>query len=206
MTSTISALTTGGGGIVMSGDSSGNLSLLSGATTVVAVTATGATVTGTLSATGASTFTGTGKFATTIGVGNATPAASGSGITFPATQSASSDANTLDDYEEGTWTPRDAVGAALTLGTPAYYRKVGSLVTITMDVIWTTNTNGQLSGLPWTNSSTHAGGCFCYSSVALASLLIAAGATLGDMYNGVTTLTNPASRRFIGSFVYQTST
>jgi hypothetical protein len=27
------------------------------------------------------------------------------GITFPATQSASTDANTLDDYEEGTWTP-----------------------------------------------------------------------------------------------------
>ncbi len=29
----------------------------------------------------------------------------GIGITFPATQSASSDANTLDDYEEGTWNP-----------------------------------------------------------------------------------------------------
>ena len=61
MTSTISALTTGGGGIVMSGDSSGNLSLLSGATTVVAVTSTGATVTGTLAATGAVSGT-TGVF------------------------------------------------------------------------------------------------------------------------------------------------
>ena len=63
MTSTISALTTGGGGIVMSGDSSGNLSLLSGATTVVAVTSSGVAVTGTLAATGAvsgttGTFTG----------------------------------------------------------------------------------------------------------------------------------------------------
>ena len=28
-----------------------------------------------------------------------------SGITFPATQVASADPNTLDDYEEGTWTP-----------------------------------------------------------------------------------------------------
>jgi hypothetical protein len=27
------------------------------------------------------------------------------GITFPATQVPSADANTLDDYEEGTWTP-----------------------------------------------------------------------------------------------------
>ena len=42
---------------------------------------------------------------TTIGVGGATPSTSGSGITFPATASASSNANTLDDYEEGTWTP-----------------------------------------------------------------------------------------------------
>ena len=63
MTSTISALTTGGGGIVMSGDSSGDLSLLSGVNTVVAVTSTGASVTGTLAATGAvsgttGTFTG----------------------------------------------------------------------------------------------------------------------------------------------------
>jgi hypothetical protein len=31
--------------------------------------------------------------------------ATGTGIAFPATQSASSDANTLDDYEEGTWAP-----------------------------------------------------------------------------------------------------
>jgi hypothetical protein len=35
--------------------------------------------------------------------GNAS--ANGVGITFPAAQSASSDANTLDDYEEGSWTP-----------------------------------------------------------------------------------------------------
>ena len=28
-----------------------------------------------------------------------------SSIIFPATQNASSDVNTLDDYEEGTWTP-----------------------------------------------------------------------------------------------------
>ena len=44
-------------------------------------------------------------FPATIGVGGATPAASGAGISFPATASSSSDANTLDDYEEGVWTP-----------------------------------------------------------------------------------------------------
>jgi hypothetical protein len=41
---------------------------------------------------------------TTIGVGNATPSASGAGITFPATASLSTDVNTLDDYEEGLFT------------------------------------------------------------------------------------------------------
>ena len=75
---------------------------------------------------------GTNKFATTIGVGAATPAASGAGITFPATASASSDANTLDDYEEGTWTPTVtgaggwSVGAVSNLA--ATYTKIGNTV------------------------------------------------------------------------------
>ncbi len=56
MSSTIAAVTTSGGGIIMSGDSSGNLSLLSGATTVVAVTSAGVAVTGTLSSSGATTL------------------------------------------------------------------------------------------------------------------------------------------------------
>jgi len=41
----------------------------------------------------------------------ASSGASGVGITFPPTQSASSDANTLDDYEEGTWSPTVFIGA-----------------------------------------------------------------------------------------------
>ena len=159
MTSTISALTTGGGGIVMSGDSSGDLSLLSGATTVVAVTSAGASVTGTLAASGASTFTGTGKFATTIGVGNATPAASGSGITFPATQSASSDANTLDDYEEGTWTP--SWTSLTVVGTPTYsgtYVKVGKNIFCQLTIASTTTTastanSTSFTGFPFSMST-----------------------------------------------------
>jgi hypothetical protein len=59
-----------------------------------------------------------------------------SGISFPATQVAKSDPNTLDDYEEGTWTP--VVADAATGGNTgtiasiqqAWYRKVGSLVTV----------------------------------------------------------------------------
>ena len=57
MTSTIAAITTGGGGVVTTADASGNLSLLSGATTILAATPTGVAVTGTLSVSGAVTLT-----------------------------------------------------------------------------------------------------------------------------------------------------
>jgi len=66
---------------------------------------------------------------TTLGVGAATPSASGAGISFPATQSASSDVNTLDDYEEGTWTPTDASGASLSFTySGCKYTKIGRIV------------------------------------------------------------------------------
>ena len=70
---------------------------------------------------------------TTIGVGGATPSTSGSGITFPATQSASSNVNTLDDYEEGTWTPSIKFGGNSVGQTGTFqgsYTKVGRLVSI----------------------------------------------------------------------------
>jgi hypothetical protein len=70
MASTIAAVTTGGGGVITTADSSGNLSLLSGATTVVAVTATGVAVTGTLAATGAVTLTDSLNTPNTFGFKN----------------------------------------------------------------------------------------------------------------------------------------
>jgi hypothetical protein len=57
-------------------------------------------------------------------------------IKFPATQVASADANTLDDYEEGTWTPT-LVGAGGSIGSQAYtiqagrYVKIGRFVVLT---------------------------------------------------------------------------
>ena len=77
-------------------------------------------------------------FTTTIGVGGATASSSGSGISFPATQSASSDANTLDDYEEGTYTPTLSFGGASTGITydvqTGRYTKVGRLVTVSFTI------------------------------------------------------------------------
>ena len=90
---------------------------------------------------------------TTIGVGNATPSASGAGITFPATQSASTDANTLDDYEEGTWTPNQGagltvVGAFSSTGT---YTKVGRVVTVCFRVGGATSIALTAQGVVCTN-------------------------------------------------------
>ena len=79
---------------------------------------------------------------TGLGVG-VTPSASGgclqlkSGITFPATQVASSDVNTLDDYEEGTFTPTvSATAGTLTTTTvnSATYTKIGRLVSVSVDI------------------------------------------------------------------------
>jgi len=74
-------------------------------------------------------------------VGTATRNANGgilqlkSGITFPATAVAASDANTLDDYEEGTWSVVDRSGAGLTLTTNgSIYIKIGKLVYCHADV------------------------------------------------------------------------
>jgi len=94
---------------------------------------------------------------TTIGVGGATPSTSGAGITFPATQSASSDVNTLDDYEEGTWTPTDGSGAGLTLTSAfATYTKVGRLVQVQAFITYPTTanaTNASIGGLPFPGGS-----------------------------------------------------
>lgn len=102
----------------------------------------------------------TGKVATTLGVGNATPSASGAGISFPAVQSASTDANTLDDYEEGAWTPTltnfTVVGAATVTGS---YVKVGKLVSFTITISGATSTANVtgtgLINLPFQNGPAH---------------------------------------------------
>ena len=82
-----------------------------------------------------------------ISVGNATPTTSGAGITFPATQSASTDANTLDDYEEGSWTPVISDGtnnATMNFQNQGRYTKIGNVVTLNMYVI--TDSLGSVSG------------------------------------------------------------
>jgi hypothetical protein len=107
----------------------------------------------------ASNFTQTLPAATgTVVITGTTPTLNG--ITFPATQVPSADANTLDDYEEGTWTP--TVYGGTTAGTTTYsvqrgfYTKIGRAVTITFDVGYTaaTGTGGlYIGGSPFTSSA-----------------------------------------------------
>jgi hypothetical protein len=105
------------------------------------------------------------KFPTTIGVGGATPSTSGSGISFPATASASSDANTLDDYEEGTWTPAYSSGSSTWVYTvqAGRYIKVGNCVTHTFYIaatatIVSTNAQVGIGGLPFTGVGVNSDG------------------------------------------------
>lgn len=77
---------------------------------------------------------------------------------FPATQSPSSDANTLDDYEEGSWTP--TIGGSGGQSGQAYssqvgrYLKIGKLVwanfSLTLSTLGTITSSVQLKGLPFT--------------------------------------------------------
>jgi hypothetical protein len=91
----------------------------------------------------------------------------GVGIAFPADQTtvgASSDANTLDDYEEGTWTPIDSSGAGLTFASPSgKYTKIGRQVTAWAALTYPSTADGSnsaIGGLPFTifNSAADRGG------------------------------------------------
>ena len=99
-------------------------------------------------------LTSTGlKTKTTISVGDATPSTSGAGITFPATQSASTDANTLDDYEEGSFTPTASVSLTSATGK---YTKIGRAVHFEIEVgfaVTASTAGAALTGLPFTASA-----------------------------------------------------
>jgi hypothetical protein len=108
---------------------------------------------------GITTNSGTLISATTIGVGGATPSTSGAGITFPVTQSASSNANTLDDYEEGTWTPSFTLASGSATATTALgsYVKIGRQVSLTMLITFSVPTAASIdsiTGLPFSAENT----------------------------------------------------
>ena len=92
-----------------------------------------------------------------VGIG-VTPAGTGgclqlkSGITFPATQVASSDPNTLDDYEEGSWVP--TLNSGTFSAASCRYTKIGNMVTIFFDVTVGTGGGDRITNLPFAAAST----------------------------------------------------
>jgi hypothetical protein len=119
-----------------------------------------------------------------IGVGDADPTSSGAGIVFPATQSASSNANTLDDYEEGNCTLGITFGGGntgITYVAPynsGTYTRIGRQVTVT-GILFLSNKgsstgNAAITGLPFTTISGNGG----YSGAALVFEAITSSGTL----------------------------
>jgi hypothetical protein len=109
-----------------------------------------------------------------------TTTANGIGITFPATQSASTDANTLDDYEEGTWTP-SVIGIHMT-GTSSpsgKYTKTGRTVYCTGVITYTglTGDDVTMGGLPFENGSATQATVNAYLGAAIVPIYVEAGNT-----------------------------
>jgi hypothetical protein len=131
---------------------------------------------------------------------NKNAAYTGVGLKFPSTQVPSSDANTLDDYEEGTFTPGVLFGGSATGLTynsqTGRYIKIGSLVVcwIRLDIDQKGSSTGTatLTGLPFTvlNENTQLGGGVATRFAAMSGLTgfpgirLNANATTGTFITG----------------------
>lgn len=113
------------------------------------------------------------QFTNTIGVG-AAAATTGSGVTFAATQSSSSDPNTLDDYEEGTFTP--TMNSFTVTGSPSYtgkYTKVGNMIFATVYIspvagstIASTQNVSSVTNMPYAASNSNRSVCYAANNQA----------------------------------------
>ena len=113
-------------------------------------------------------------------------------------------ANALDDYEEGTWTPTS--GVSLTTTTACRYVKVGTQVTITFDITFASSTSGSqpiIGNLPF-SLTTYNGGYPNWQNTGSGVMIHCAG-TQGNLYNSVTnaafTYQAVAGKRVIGTIV-----
>jgi len=135
---------------------------LSGTVTNSGSLTLGGTLSGTASlninGTVGATTPATGAFTTLSATGLTDLSAAGAGqIKFPATQNASANANTLDDYKEGTFTVTDSSGAGLSMTTvSADYTKIGRGVIISLQVGFPATASTAavaLGGLPFATLS-----------------------------------------------------
>ena len=126
-------------------------------------------------------------------------------IVFPATQNASANANTLDDYEEGTWTPVVSSGTATINTASGTYTKIGNRVIASFG--FTGNATGSINligGLPFTsNQSTNGAAREIQNTGFLwCAQVVSSSTTFGfRRYDNNSTLT--ANDIYVGMVVYQ---
>ena len=216
------------------GTYAGAVRFVAGSASVPSISFDGDTNTGiyspgadTVGLTAGGTLVGSVGLGTTLALQGAT-SQSGTGITFPATQSASSNANTLDDYEEGTFTATLSPGTSgsITLNSIydlLSYTKIGRLVTITGQLIVSSVSSPvgslvNLNNLPFPCADTselseRAGGCTTYADdstnlIYTQGMLLAANDTFTRIYMSESgrVAAIAANDSFIFSFSYITST
>lgn len=159
--------------------------------------------------TGAQTVAGVKTFSSQPVMSAGVSLGSNGQIVFPATQNASSDANTLDDYEEGTWTPTVA-GSSSDPTSVSYlvqegiYVKVGKMVMLTGRVAFSTYTGGsgqiQIAGLPFTSESNsrQAWGAMMVEQVALGSGKTFTQSVIGPSTSVITAIAGGTSANYDG--------
>lgn len=114
--------------------------------------------------------------------------AAGAGqIEFPATQNPSADPYTLDDYEEGTWTPTltPAAGSITTATATGTYTKIGRVVNAQISVNITdagTGAGALQATLPFTPSAIRGSGSGCETAVSGFTLRVASFASDNNVY------------------------
>jgi hypothetical protein len=135
--------------------------------------------------------------------------ANGIGVTFPATQSASTDANTLDDYEEGTWTPRlEFDGVEITSYSVRYgvYTKIGPQVTVSGRLVVNVKGAGtglaRIFGIPFTGGNFGTSPTFAGSATGVQSLVTVTGTVTFWMDNNGASLIPYTNENGSGSFTY----
>ena len=129
-----------------------------------------------------------------------------SGITFPATAVAASDANTLDDYEEGTWTGTDASGAGLDITvTDGKYTKIGRLVYVNAAYIGypvtASTANAAIGGLPFTAGSNTGVAALITINVNANRALVVASTTTAFFYS-TSSATNSTNVQLSNAAIY----
>lgn len=126
-------------------------------------------------------------------------------IKFPASQNASSDANTLDDYEEGTWTP-SVGGTATYTSRTATYTKIGRMVYFNCDMTINsigTGSTQTISGLPFTIGSNGSGAVAYWASftasVTFATIFLPSGTSNAEIYGTTVALATAAPLLVLGN-------